>query len=343
MNIWIKLPYQPEAETTLQETKERVSLGEINPTDTYIWYEGLSEWVLLSSLLKTINSTEQTPPPLDSTVLNSAPPRIPETNIQQKELNTYSNNSVIYSVLTFLGFITVLIPLLGIPFLFAALIFRHAAKNEIKRNPAIAGKLWLKITDIFLLAVFVVFILVFGSIAIPAVSSAYNKGRERSLEQKVIRQESTEKAPKESTVFGHIKKYSLILAEGWKEFKKDSEIDDLVCGNLKVGGFRVKFINGNDISNNDCIEKIKKVERNGSIIKELSPNQNIIIDGRDWVEYESIHIVNGKEYANLYRVCKTDLGTYLITGSTGIEPLNSNIKNIKLVLDTFKFPPEPAN
>jgi hypothetical protein len=342
MEIWIKIPYQPEVKTTLQEAKEKVSSGYINPSQTFVWYEGITEWTLLSTLFENLYKTNSQPPHLHVNTPNSLPPKIPDANVEYKS-NKYSNKSIIYCILAFFGTLSIAAPLLGLPLLFSALIFRIAAKREIKENPSIAGQLWLKITDISIVAVLVIFLLILGSIAIPAVLSAYNKGKERPLEQKIISQESAEKLPKESTVFGHIKKYSLILPEGWKEFKKDSEIDDLVCGNFKVGGFRVKFISGNDMSNNDCIEEMKRFERNGSIIKELSPNQNVIIDGRDWVEYESSHIVKGVEYANLYRVCKTELGTYLITGSTRIEPLNSNINKIKCVLDTFKFPPTTVN
>ena len=337
MNIWIKLPYQPEAETTLQEVKERVSLGEINPSQTFVWYEGITEWTLLSTLFENLYKTNSQPPHLHVNTPNSLPPKIPDANVEYKS-NKYSNKSIIYCILAFFGTLSIAAPLLGLPLLFSALIFRIAAKREIKENPSIAGQLWLKITDISIVAVLVIFLLILGSIAIPAVLSAYNKGKERPLEQKIISQESAEKLPKESTVFGHIQKYSLILPKGWKESKIESEMNDLVCVNFKEGGIRIKVINENNLSNNDFIERIKHNESAGSTIDECTSNDNISVDGKEWSQYKSRHSVNGKRYANIYRVCKTIDGTYVIMGSTAFEPLNSNIDKIENILDTFRFP-----
>jgi hypothetical protein len=41
MQIWLKPPYQPEFQTTLEDINAKVSSGEINPTESYFWREGI--------------------------------------------------------------------------------------------------------------------------------------------------------------------------------------------------------------------------------------------------------------------------------------------------------------
>jgi len=57
VNIWLKPPYQPEFQTTLAGAKLKVAFGEINPVDTWAFYEGLADWVPLSTLLNDQDNT----------------------------------------------------------------------------------------------------------------------------------------------------------------------------------------------------------------------------------------------------------------------------------------------
>ncbi len=66
MNIWIKKPYQRETVSTLEQIENDVETGEIDPNITFCWYEGLEDWVLVSSILpaKIMNLADSTPPPI---------------------------------------------------------------------------------------------------------------------------------------------------------------------------------------------------------------------------------------------------------------------------------------
>lgn len=61
MQIWLKPPYQPEFQTTLEDVKAKVSSGLLNPTDSYFWKEGMTEWEPVTNLVG--NSPASMPPP----------------------------------------------------------------------------------------------------------------------------------------------------------------------------------------------------------------------------------------------------------------------------------------
>lgn len=51
MTIYIKLPYQPEYPTTLEDAASKVATGEIPLDDAFAWHEGLSDWIPLDKLI----------------------------------------------------------------------------------------------------------------------------------------------------------------------------------------------------------------------------------------------------------------------------------------------------
>jgi len=61
MQLWLKPPYQPEFQTTLEDIKAKVSSGQLNPADSYFWKEGMTEWEPVTNLVG--NSPASMPPP----------------------------------------------------------------------------------------------------------------------------------------------------------------------------------------------------------------------------------------------------------------------------------------
>lgn len=80
MQLWLKPPYQPEFQTTLEDIKAKVSSGQLNPADSYFWKEGMTEWEPVTNLVG--NSPASMPPP---------PPQVE----LQAEATTHSSASAI--------------------------------------------------------------------------------------------------------------------------------------------------------------------------------------------------------------------------------------------------------
>lgn len=121
MNIWIKKPYQPETEVTLDQVKSDIASGAIDPLQTYCWHEGLDNWVLVSSVItphvENLQEAKILPPPL---------PVIQKSDIQIQSPNkkTYRDNKYYtrYSMLCV--------------FLIALALINHISNSFIDRSDA---------------------------------------------------------------------------------------------------------------------------------------------------------------------------------------------------------------
>ena len=95
MQIWLKPPYQPEYQTTPEDIKAKVSSGQLNPTDSFFWKEGMTEWEPLANLIGSSPASMPPPPPHvvveaeltpSSTVINS-----PVSKEELEELFVHKN------------------------------------------------------------------------------------------------------------------------------------------------------------------------------------------------------------------------------------------------------------
>jgi len=74
MQIWLKPPYQPEFQTTLEDINAKVSSGEINPTESYFWREGMTEWEPVTNLVGN-KPISMPPPPVPVEIIPTVTPK----------------------------------------------------------------------------------------------------------------------------------------------------------------------------------------------------------------------------------------------------------------------------
>jgi len=83
MIIWIKTPNQKERTASIEEIYSSVNNGTIDPNETYCWYEGIEDWVAVSTVIP--------PKPYH---IASLPPTIPTSNLTN---NTAPSSPIVNS------------------------------------------------------------------------------------------------------------------------------------------------------------------------------------------------------------------------------------------------------